>query len=622
MLAKLKLSTRALVALVTIMTLESSGFAATAPPVLTGRWGDTRLPQQLVGRFETKKTQALVVVTFSTLCPLAKRLVPTLNQLQVKHFADDIQLIALFPNGMDNLREIADYAVDAELTFPVYQDDPDSPWHEQLGLTTTPGVVVLDTREGFDPSKIVYRGQVNGQWFGGGVNSQKQNYLADALASFLKGETPNLSETAASGCEIAKDAPRDLSAFADVTYHKDIVSLLQKNCQSCHREGEPGAELFAAFDSYETVAAMTGVMLSRIENRLMPPWHASTDPHNGLGGFQGDVRLTDDEIDLFRAWVELDCPVGKAEDAPPKPNWPAEEAWRIGTPEFVFQMPEPYKVPKDRVDEYQYYRVAANFPEDRYIQAIEMRPGNKAVVHHMGAIIGRSTTEPLTANQALLKLYGLTGDKVKKIGDYIPGDPFNARTYPTGYALKLPARHDLFFEMHYTPTGKEEKPDVSKLGIVWADQKPEHVVETKVFNRKDIRLRPHVQHYEKTSYYQFSTDVLIHALAPHMHYRGKDFTLYKVENLGTAEEQRQLILRISAYDFNWQRTYEFVHPLRLKAGDALCSIAHLDNSHYNPNNPDPEAFVRFGLLSDQEMLNMRAKFERTDFGEADFGEGE
>lgn len=599
------------------MTLQSPLLlSAAAPPVLTGRWGDTRLPQQLVSDYKTKKTQALVVVTFSTICPLAKRLVPTLNQLQAKHNRDNIQFLALFPNGMDHLSAIAEYALDTNLSFPVFQDDPDSPWHEQLGLSTTPGVVVLDTREGYDPSKIVYRGQVNGQWFGGGANNDQQNYLADALASFLKGEPPKLTETAASGCEIAKHAPRDLAAFADTTYYKDIVPFLQKNCQSCHREGEPGAELFATFASYETVAAMTGVMLSRIENRLMPPWHAITDPHNELGGFQGDVRLSEDEINLFRAWVELDCPAGDAKDAPPKPDWPAGDEWQIGKPDFVFQMPEPYAVPEERLDEYQYYRVAANFPEDRYIQAIEMRPGNKAVVHHMGAIVGRSTTDSLTANQMLLKLYGLTGDKVKKIGDYISGDPFNARTYPAGYALRLPAHHDLFFEMHYTPTGKAEDPDLSKLGLIWSKQKPQHIIETKVFNRKDIRLRPHAQHYEKTSYHLFSTDVLIHALAPHMHYRGKDFTIYKVVDLGTPQEQRQLILKIPTYDFNWQRTYEFVQPLRLKAGEALCSIAHFDNSHYNPNNPDPEALVRFGLLSEQEMLNMRAKFERVDFGDA------
>ncbi|MEM8944953.1 MAG: hypothetical protein AAGD11_07185 [Planctomycetota bacterium] len=601
-----------LTALVTIIGLES----VAASPVLTGRWGDTRMPQQLIADYPSNQTKALVVVTFSTICPLAKRLVPTLNDLQSEYRAQGIQFIALFPNGIDDVQSMATYAIDTELAFPVYRDDAESAWHEQLGLSTTPGVAVLDTHNGYDIENVIYRGQINGQWFGGGANNQKQNYLADALASFVRDQPIVLAETAASGCEIAKQAHHDLAPFANATYYKDILPLLQKSCQSCHRDGEPGAELFAAFDSYETVAAMSRVMLSRIEDRLMPPWHASTDSDNGLGGFLGDVRLSDDQINLFRAWVKQGCPPGNKSEAPTQRTWPAADDWQIGEPDFVFQMPEPYHVPKHRLDEYQFYRVEANFPEDRYIQAIEMRPGNKSVVHHMGAIIGKSSSEALTATESLLKLYGLTGEKIKKIGDYIPGDPFNARRYPTGHALRLPAGHDLFFEMHYTPTGEEEAPDLSKLGIVWAKQPPEHVIETKVFNRKDLRIRPHMQHYEKQSYYQFATDVQIYALAPHMHYRGKDFTLYKVENLGTPAERRQLVLRISAYDFNWQRTYEFVNPLLLRAGDVLFSVAHFDNSHYNPNNPDPEAFVRFGLLSEKEMLNMRAKFERVNLGEA------
>jgi hypothetical protein len=99
-----------------------------------------------------------------------------------------------------------------------------------------------------------------------------------------------------------------------------------------------------------------------------------------------------------------------------------------------------------------------------------------------------------------------------------------------------------------------------------------------------------------------------------MHFRGKDFLLYKATNPGTPEEKRELILKVPAYDTNWQRTYEFVNPIRLKAGDALYSVTHFDNSHYNPNNPDPEKLVRFGLKSEQEMLNLRVKYEEVDFG--------
>ena len=599
------------VLLVSVLSVET---IRAANPELTGRWGDTRMPQQLTYDSASKKTSALVVVAFSTKCPLARRIAPRLCELQARYLAEDVQFIALFPNGSDNLREIAEYAVASELTFPVLKDDPHMPWHEQMGLKTTPQVVVLDTRQGYDLEKVVYRGQINGRWFGGGTANQEQEYLDDALASFLRDEAPPIAETAASGCPIAKRAHYDLKPFEGVTYYQEITRLIQKSCLQCHREGEPGAELFAPFDSYEDVAAMSGVMLSRMENRLMPPWHGSTAHDNGLGGFKNDTRLTEEEINLFRAWVEADCPAGDATDAPEPRQWFAADDWQIGTPDFVFEMPEPYVVPKYRLDEYQFYRVRANFPEDRYIRAIEMKPGNKSVVHHMGAIVGPASNETLAATEAMLTLYGLTGEKVKKIGDYIAGDPFNARVYPSGYALKLPAGHDIFFEMHYTPTGREEKPDLSRMGLVWASGKPEHVIHTKVFNRKDLRLRPHDGHYEKRTYYQFPTDVLIHALGPHMHYRGKDFTLYKIENPGADDERRTLVLRVPMYDFNWQRTFEFVHPLRLKAGDALYSIAHFDNSHFNPNNPDPEAAVRFGLKSEQEMLNMRTKYEQTDFG--------
>lgn len=605
--------------------------AAAATPELTGRWGDPQAPEQLVANLPTKKTKAIVVVTFSTSCPLARRLAPALNELQQRFDADGVQFIALFPNGRDSIDAIARYAVETNLAFPVYKDDAETPWHEQLSLKVTPAVAVLDVRNGYDASRVVYRGQVDGMWAGDGGAKRHRDYVADALTHFVLGEPIEIAETAASGCKIEKRTFHDLSEFQSVTYYRDVLPLVQQRCLSCHREGEAGAELFAAFDSYETVAAMSATMLDRMENRIMPPWHAFTDAKGSVAGLKNNAHLSDRELSVFRAWVEAGQPAGNSADAPPPPTFADPNAWQIGQPDFVFEMPEPYVVPKDRVDEYQFYRVRANFPEDRYIQAIEMRPGNRAVVHHMGAVVGPAEAldagsgddadsgepdEKLTSTQAMLKLYGLTGEQVKKIGDYIAGDPFNARTYPHGYALKLPAHHGLFFEMHYTATGGAEVQDISRMGIRWAAAEPEHLLQTQVFNRKDVRIPPHAQHYEKTNYYQFPTDVLIYALAPHMHYRGKDFSIYKVTDPQTDHEQRELIMMIPTYHFGWQRTYELEQPLRLKAGDALYSVTHFDNSHYNPNNPDPEALVRYGLMSEQEMLNVRVKYEIVDFDAA------
>ncbi|MBX3426375.1 MAG: hypothetical protein KF688_11905 [Pirellulales bacterium] len=598
----------------TLVTIVLSAALPTAGQELTGRWGDVRLPRQLVVNSPTKKTKALAVVTLSTTCPLARRLVPRLNDLQREYASEGVDFVALFPNGADDLAEIARYAVEMDLALPVFKDDPHQPWHAELAMRTTPAVVLLDVREGFSLSRVVYRGQIDGKW-AGGTQTGGQPYLAEALASFVAGTPPEVPETAASGCKIEPRAFYERTDLAKVEYYRDVLPLLQNSCQSCHRPGEAGAELFAAFDSYEAVAAASPTMLDRMQNRIMPPWHADVSPEAGVGGLKNDPRLTDRQINLFRAWVEDGCPAGDPADAPPAVDWPDPEAWKIGEPDLVFAMPEPYVVPRERLDEYQYYRVPADFPEDRYIQAIEVRPGNKAVVHHIGAIVGPATQEPLSSHEAMLKLYGLVGDRVRKIGDYIAGDPFNARVYPEQYALKLPAGHDIFFEMHYTPTGKSEEHDVSSMAIRWADVEPEHVLQTKVFNRKDVRIPPHEVHYQRTHYCQFSTDVLIYALGPHMHFRGKDFTLYKVEFPQTAQERRRLVLRVPTYHFGWQRTYEFETPLQLKAGEALLAVTHFDNSRFNPNNPDPEALVRYGLLSEQEMLNLRVKYERVDFGE-------
>lgn len=593
-----------------LLVLFQGAVALAGQPYLVGRWGDTRTPPQLISPYKTHPTNGLVVVTFSSVCPLAKRLVPILNEMQGKVQKDGIQFIALFPNGRDHVLSMAEFALKTDVSFPIYKDDEADPWAEQLGMKVTPEVVFLDTRQGYDASKVVYRGQVNDMWFGGGTANGKRQYLQDAISAFLQGKKPTLEETAASGCAIAAEAHRDLSAYAGVTFYKDILPIIQNKCQTCHRDGEAGAELFMAFDDYDTVASMYDTIIDRVKNRIMPPWHAQIEDKAALGGFQHDARLSEEQINTLIAWGEQDLKAGDPKDAPAPRDWPAPDEWKIGTPDFVFQMAEPYIVPAKRLDEYQYYRIKADFKEDRYIQAIETRPGNKAVVHHIGGIVGPASDEQLTGTQAMLKFYGITGDKIRKIGDYVPGDTFNARTYPPGFGLKLPAGSDIVFEMHYTPTGEKQAADVSKMGIIWAKKKPEHILETKVFNRKDIRLRPHDSHYKMTNWHAFSTDVKIYALAPHAHYRGKDYQLYKVTNPGTANEKRQLIMSVPIYDFNWQRTYEFEKPLELKAGDALYGVVHFDNSHFNPNNPDPEKFIRYGIKSDQEMYNLRVKFER------------
>jgi len=589
--------------------------ATTLGHKLTGIRGKQVTPEDLVYRPKDKtarSTKALVVVTFSAVCPLAKRLIPKLNRLKAQFHSKGIDMIALFPNGTDDIADMALYALENKLALPVYKDDPESPWAKKLGLTLTPEVIVLDTRQIVFSS--VYQGPVDGQWFGGGSSkSQNKEYLQDALDEVAKGNFLAHAERAASGCKIVADDSKWDVVNADrhtVTYYKDILPILQNRCLQCHRTGEAGANLFSPFEDYDTVVSLYPIMKDRVIQRVMPPWHGFVGDKT-KNSLVGDLYLSDEEIKKFVAWgIDDTFSQGDPKDAPMPRNWPASGEWQIGKPDIVFKMPEPYIVPKEKLDEYEYYRIKANFPEDRYIQAVEVRPGNKSVVHHIGAIVGPAGDTDINGNLATLQFYGITGDKVRKIGDYVPGDDFNAHTYPKGYALQLPKGSDIVLEMHYTPTGADEKPDISEMGIIWADKKPEHLLETHVFNRKDLRIPAQDSHYERSNWYQFSTDVLVYALAPHMHYRGKDYILYKVTNPNTKEEKREVVLKVPNYDFAWQRTYEFTKPIELKAGDALYGVGHFDNSHFNPNNPNPDAVVKYGLKSDQEMFNLRVKFER------------
>ena len=154
------------------------------------------------------------------------------------------------------------------------------------------------------------------------------------------------------------------------------------------------------------------------------------------------------------------------------------------------------------------------------------------------------------------------------------------------------------------------------MAIRWADGMPEHVLETQVFNRKDVRIPPHEMHYEKTNYYQFSTDVLIYALAPHMHYRGKDFSLYKVEHPQTDAERRQLVLRVAgvplwlAAHLRVRKTAASSRRAKRFLGDALRQLA------LQPQQPEPARRWWPRAESEQEMLNVPAvKYEIVDFGD-------
>ena len=505
-------------------------------PELISRWGHRLTPAQIFG----KDTKFLVVVTMGTRCPLVRKLIPTLNEIHQKYSDHGIQLIGLFSPHDANVFKMADFATELDVAFPVFLDDPENPWVKKLNLETTPQVAVINNKY-----KILYRGAVDDSNFGGGGSgAPKNSYLINAIMAGLSHKPVSVATTAASGCRIAEKVNRN-EPKKDVTFYRDIYPIIQNRCQGCHRSGELAGEYFT-FDNYDEVSSMMETILDRVQHQLMPPWHATIPDDKKWGKFIGDLRLPDSEISLLQDWYTNGMPAGNSEDQKPGPQRPEPGAWEIGggKPEFIFQMAEPYQVPKKKLDEYQYYRVVVNESQDRWIKAVQLRPGNLNVVHHMGALLAPHTDENISGHEQMIQLHGITGESARKIADYVTGDPFNAHTYPQDEAIRLPANHDVLFEIHYTPTGQDEQPDQSSMGIVWTDKEPKKEIINQVFTSKKIRIPPGAQHYRLERYVGLEHDSIITSVAPHMHFRGKSFTLYRVYNRGQANEKREVIYRV------------------------------------------------------------------------------
>jgi hypothetical protein len=337
----------------------------------------------------------------------------------------------------------------------------------------------------------------------------------------------------------------------------------------------------------------------------MPPWHGLLNPE--FGELQNDKRLSDEEIETLLAWAAQGAPAGNPADAPPPVKWPTAGAWAIGKPDYVYKMPEPFRVPKNGVLEYQFFRVKLNLAEDRWYRAVEVKPGSLDVVHHIAIHVVPAGNEKFEGMAAMALLYGLNTQRGNVIADYVPGDTHNAKTYPSDQACRIPRHTDLIFELHYTPNNRQAVPDQSMVGFIWAPKPPLDEVERRVFRKPVGRFRipPGDHHFRMQDSYYFETDVDLDAIRPHFHLRGKSYRLEMVErNPDSGEiESRQTILAIPRFDQRWQRTYELAAPLRIPAGTELLATVNFDNSRLNPNNPDPTKEVLWGQQTTDEMFS-------------------
>jgi hypothetical protein len=340
----------------------------------------------------------------------------------------------------------------------------------------------------------------------------------------------------------------------------------------------------------------------------MPPWHGNLN--HKFGALRNDKRLSEDEVTTIVSWIRSGMAKGDVKNAPKPIPWPSPNTWAIGKPDFVYQMAKPFTVPATGLVNYQFFRVPLNLATDRWIQAIQVQPGNRQVVHHIGLHLAPAGTDDFSG-LAMAALFGLTGDRTQPLNDYVPGDLCNHKEYPPDRAVRIPKGSDLIFEVHYTPIGKQTV-DQSKVAIRWASAPPSDEVLTKVFRKRrgGFVIPAGDPHFRMEDTYYFERDVLLDSIRPHMHLRGQSYRLDLVERDPATDEvlQRQTILSVPNFDSNWQRTYELETPIPVPAGAELVATVYFDNSKLNPNNPNPSADVYWGLQTADEMLSTRFQY--------------
>ncbi|MBX7074823.1 MAG: redoxin domain-containing protein [Pirellulales bacterium] len=520
-------------------------------------------------------SKVVVVAFLGVECPLAKLYAPRLVKLASELSSQGVAFVGIDSNRQDSLAEIADFARDAKIEFPLLKDTGNV-IADQIGATRTPQVFLLD-----QDRVVRYAGRIDDQYgiHNGGSYQRPaatSEELKRAIGELLAGKPVSAPVTEADGCLIGRARP--VKDNAEVTYSKQIARIFNANCVECHRDGQIAP---FALTSYDESAGWADMIAEVVSEGRMPPWHA--DPNHGT--FSNDARLSNEEKQQIAAWAAAGAPQGDPSELPPAPQFAS--GWQMpDSPDAVIHIADkPYTVPAEGTVAYQYFMVDPGFTEDKWVRVAECLPDNRSVVHHIIVFVKPPTENPKDA-RGFQFLVG-----------YAPG----TRPYvlPDGMAKLIPAGSKLVFQMHYTSNGTEQV-DRSSVGLCFVkDPKSvkQRVVTGNASNGRFVIPAGDGNH-EVKSERKFVKDTTVMSLFPHMHLRGKSFRY----ELAYADGRKEILLDVPRYDFNWQNHFIFEKALVAPAGSVLKCTAHFDNSEENLANPDPTSEVRWGDQTWEEMM--------------------
>ncbi len=373
-----------------------------------------------------------------------------------------------------------------------------------------------------------------------------------------------------------------------VTFSHDVAPILYTHCVSCHHAG--GGTPFPLV-TYVDASRRADLIAAVTARRYMPPWLPDA-PH-----FAHERRLSEAEIAVLATWAAAGAPQGDPATAPPAPHF--VEGWSLGTPDIEVEMPRPFTVPSDGPDLYRCFAIPLAFHPQRYVRAIEIRPGNPQAVHH--ALLFQDVSREARQHDAGegYECFGTPGFlPARGLAGWTPGA--HAVTMLPGMAETLYASANLVLQVHYHPTGKPEI-DRTRVALYFTDEKPRrHLLDVGLSSNR-IDIPPGEAHYRVTDHFTIPVDVDVLGIIPHAHYIGKEMLGYAVLPNGA----RRTLIHIAEWNFNWQDQYFYPTPIRLPAGTRIEMEFTYDNSEANPRNPHhPPQRVRYGAGSSDEMAGL------------------
>ena len=419
------------------------------------------------------------------------------------------------------------------------------------------------------------------------------------------------------------------------TFTKDVAPIVFNNCASCHRAGEVAP---MTLTSYEDVRPWAQVIKNKVVSREMPPWGA--DPAHSLK-MRNDRSLTPAQIDTIVAWVDGGAPKGSDADLPPMPKF--AEGWTFGRePDAILEMPVDFSIPAEGELGVQMFYSKVPWSEDRFAETLEIRPGNRAVVHHAGVFVvdipegativngrlvmadGKASTDRGAGAAGRADDTALPG--ANKLLSWVPGRGVDSHRADIG--KRIPAGKYINWQIHYNPIGKATT-DRTRLGI-WFNKaavthellirqagdalattkgglslyraegkEVEYTADEGSTRRrsKTPNIPPYAEDWSLTGITPVTEDITLYAMSPHMHLRGKSLRWVVVFPDG----REQTILDVPKFDFNWQIEYELEEPFKIPAGSKILGIGKYDNSPKNKWNPAPNLEVYWSEQSWDEM---------------------